>query len=86
VPISLGVTAQLGYDHGAVAAAVGSAVTGFINALPIGAPLPWSRLAQIAYDASPLVTNVTGVTLNGTSADLVIPGYGVIMAGSLGIA
>jgi uncharacterized phage protein gp47/JayE len=67
-------------------AAVTAALTSTINALPIGAPLPWSRLAQIAYDASPLVTNVTGVTLNGTSADLVIPGYGVIMAGSLGIA
>jgi uncharacterized phage protein gp47/JayE len=70
----------------AAIAAVTAALTAALNALPIGAPLPWSRLAQIAYDASPLITNVTGVTLNGSTADLVIPGYGVIKAGTLGIA
>jgi uncharacterized phage protein gp47/JayE len=70
----------------AAIAAVTAALTATLNALPIGAPLPWSRLAQIAYDASPLVTTVTGVTLNGATADLIIPGNGVIMAGTLGIA
>jgi len=67
-------------------AAVTAALTAALNALPIGAPLPWSRLAQIAYDASPLVANVTGVTLNGATADLIIPGYGVIKTGTLAIA
>ena len=32
--------------------------------------LPLSRLAQVAYDASPNIANVTGVTLNGGTADL----------------
>ena len=29
-----------------------AAVTAFVNALPVGATLPWSRLAQVAYGAS----------------------------------
>ena len=52
----------------------------FVDALPIGAPLPWSRIAQLAYDASPQVANVTAVLLNGATADLTPPPSGVIKA------
>jgi uncharacterized phage protein gp47/JayE len=66
--------------------AVTAALTTYINALPVGAPLAWSRLAQIAYDASPLVTNVTGVTLNGASSDMIVPGFAVIKSGAVTVA
>jgi uncharacterized phage protein gp47/JayE len=69
--------------HATVTAAVGAALSSFINALPVGAPLPWSRLAQVAYDASASVLNVTAVTLNGGSADLVPGQGGVVKAGTV---
>ncbi len=70
VPISLGVVALTGYDHGAVAAAVAASVNGFVNALPIGAGLPYTRLLQVAYDASPGVGNVTGLLVGNGVADI----------------
>jgi hypothetical protein len=36
----------------------------------LGRRWPYTRLAQVAYDASPGIINVTGVTLNGGTADL----------------
>jgi hypothetical protein len=65
-----------GYVHADVAALVKTALQAFINSLPRDAAaqtqtLPYSRLAQVAYDASPGVTNVTGVTLNAGTSDVV---------------
>ena len=51
-------------------AAIVSAVTSYIDALPVGQALRFSRLAGLAYDASPDVLNVVSVTLNGLTADL----------------
>ncbi len=50
--------------------AVVSAVTGYIDALSVGQAMRFSRLAGLAYDASPDVVNVVSVELNGGSADL----------------
>jgi hypothetical protein len=47
-------------------------MTQYINALGLGQGLAWSRLSQLAYDASPLMTNVTGVRLNQDIQDLQI--------------
>jgi len=47
-----------------------TAVTAFINALPMGAILPWSRIAQVAYDSSSSITNVSAVAVNGATADI----------------
>ncbi|WP_261496754.1 baseplate J/gp47 family protein [Burkholderia multivorans] len=69
--------------HLAVVGIVTAALQAYINALPIGASLPFSRLAQIAYDASPLVTNVTSVTLNGGTADLTPTPQQIIKSGTL---
>lgn len=64
------VTIAAGYDAAATRTLVSNAVKAYINSLSLGQPLRYSRLAQIAYDASPGVTNVTGVTLNGGTSDL----------------
>ncbi len=60
-----------GADHNAITAQVTEVVKNYINALGLGATLPFTRLAQIAYDASPAVTNVTAVRLNGATDDLI---------------
>jgi uncharacterized phage protein gp47/JayE len=65
---------------------VTAALDTYINALPIGATLPWSRLAQLAYDASTQVTNVTAVSLNGGTIDMTVPAYGVIKTGSVTVS
>jgi uncharacterized phage protein gp47/JayE len=81
--IAMAVTTAPGAAHVAVTAQVADAVVAYVNALPIGAALAWSRLAQLAYQASPAVTNVAGVTLNGVAADLVPGPAGVVKAAAV---
>lgn len=80
------ITTAAGYDHNAVVALVVAALRSYINALTLGQTLTYSRLAQVAYDASPGVTNVTAVTLNGGTADVTATSQQVIKAGTLTVA
>jgi uncharacterized phage protein gp47/JayE len=64
-------------------AAVNAALISYIDALSIGAPLPISRLIQVAYDADAAVTNVFNVTINGAGADLTVPPTGLVQAASV---
>lgn len=80
------ITTAAGYDHNAVVALVVAALRNYINALTLGQTLTYSRLAQVAYDASPGVTNVTAVTLNGGTADVTATSQQVIKAGTLTVA
>jgi hypothetical protein len=75
-PMVVKVKAQMkiqtaGADHTTTAAQVTEAIKNYINALGLGATLPFTRLAQIAYDASPAVKNVSAVQLNGATDDLI---------------
>lgn len=65
------------------AAAAQQAIVAHIAGLGIGEALRWSRLAQLAYGASPAITNVTAVLLNGGTADLVPGADGVVRPGSV---
>lgn len=78
--ISMTIAVVPGAVHATVAALVAGAVAYYVDQLPIGAPLPWSRLTQVAYEASPQVANVTNVLLNGGMTDLVPPASGVVKA------
>lgn len=69
--------------HGSVAASVAAAVAGYVDALPISVGLPYSRLAQLAYDASALVVNVGSVLLAGGVADVSPGSGGVLKAGTV---
>lgn len=75
-----------GYDPVATKALVVTALKNYINALGLGQTLTYSRLAQIAYDASPGVTNVTGVTLNGGVSDLVATSQQTIKWSTVAVA
>lgn len=81
--VSMAIITATGATHVAVAATVVQALTAAISASPIGAPLPWSRLTQIAYAADPAVINVGSVLLNLGTADLVVTPSGLIKAGNI---
>ena len=81
--VSMTITTGSNYTHSTVANQVVAALTSYINSLQLGQTLPYSRLAQIAYDTSPGVTNVTGVTLNSGTSDLAATSAQVIKAGTI---
>ena len=76
--ISLAVSSDGSIPQPVLASLVSSAITAYVDSLPIGAALPFSRITQVAFAASPSVTNVTSVSLNGGSADLSPGSIGVI--------
>ena len=79
--VTMAITTAAPAVHANVAAAVVQSLTAAINQSAIGAPLPFTRLAQIAYATDPSVTNVTAILLNGTTGDLVPTASGLIKAG-----
>jgi len=83
--ISLSIAVAGTAQKPSVAAAVGNAITLFVNSLPIGVPLPLTRIAQIAYAADPAVTNVSQLLINGAASDLVPPASGVVKAGLVAV-
>jgi uncharacterized phage protein gp47/JayE len=84
--VSMTISTAAGYDHNAVVALVGTAIRNYINALTLGKTLTYSRLAQLAYDASEGVSNVTAVLLNGATADVAATSQQVIKAGTVTVS
>ncbi len=80
--VTMSVSAE-GVPQVEAAAAAQQAIVAHIAGLGIGEALRWSRLAQLAYGASPAITNVTAVLLNGGTADLVPGADGVVRPGSV---
>ena len=83
--IALTLVIASGSNSANAIAAVSSAITTFVNTLPVGSSLSYTRIAQIAYDASLAVTNVIGLTMQGGAADLNAGPATVINIGSLAI-
>lgn len=84
--VSLAISTAPGANHASVVATVAAAIQAYINGMEMGETLAYSRLAQIAYAASPSVTNVTSILLNGGTADLDPPAGGVIRAGTVSVS
>ena len=68
--IVLTITVAQGYTKSVIQPLVETAIVTFVNALPVGAPLPFSVLSSLAYGVSPGVINVTGISLNNSTNDL----------------
>lgn len=81
--VAMTITTAAGYTHSDVVTLVSTAITSYINKLPLGQPLAYTRLAQLAYDASAGVTNVSAVTLNSVTSDLTATSLQVIKAGTV---
>lgn len=60
-----------------------TAISSYANSLPVGAPLPASRIVQIAYGTNPSIVNVTGVLLNGLPSDVLVQPSGVVKIGTV---
>lgn len=80
------ITTAAGYVHADVVALVVAALQNYINTLGLGVSLSYTKLSNVAYGASPGVTNVTGVTLNGGTADLAATSKQTIKAGTVSVA
>jgi uncharacterized phage protein gp47/JayE len=79
--ISLTITVSDG-NKAASQAAVANALQAYVTALSVGAPLPLSRVAAVAYGAAANVTNVASITING-GGDLVPSATGVVVPGAI---
>lgn len=62
---------------------VSSALTSFVNSLPVGAPLSYLKLAQVAFEASPDISDITSLLLNGATSDLTPSAYQVVRVASV---
>ena len=79
---------SLSYDQADPATAqslVSNAISSYVSTLPIGVSLPIARLIAIAYSASPAVTNVTNVSING-GGDLTVGQHGIIRPGTVTVS
>lgn len=81
VSLQIGVTSES--SRARARSDVAGAVSAWINTLPIGATLPATRIASVAYAASAAVTNVTGIQINGAFQDVAAGPTGVIKASSV---
>ena len=84
--VSIVVSTKAGYDHNTVVALVSAAVTSFIGSLGVGDGLPYLRLSQVIYDASPGVATITTQTLNNAAADIAGNPRNVIKLATLTVA
>lgn len=83
VSVGLSISVGQGVASPTISANVANALSAFINALPIGAPLPVTRVAQVAYAADPQIQNVTNVQINDSPFDLLPSPTSVIKASSV---
>jgi len=70
VAVTFTIVAKAGYVQSTLLAPAVAAVTAFINGLPMGAILPFTRIAQAAYDSVPGIANITNVLVNSATADI----------------
>lgn len=81
--VSMTITTASGYVHADVATLIQTAIQKYISSMAIGQTLYYTRLAQIAYDASPGVTDVTNILLNSATSDLTITNQQIATAGTI---
>lgn len=83
--ISMTITVSAGAAKAPIAGLVGNAIEAYIGSLAIGAPLPLTKLADIAYSASPSVINVSQLQINSGTSDITPPFSGVIKPGIIAV-
>ena len=85
VNVSLTIAVAAGTTKGQIVSLVASAISSYINGLTIGAGLPLTRIAQIAYSASSTVINVSQLFANGSASDITPTVSGVVKAGVIAV-
>ncbi|MFT9361591.1 baseplate J/gp47 family protein [Acetobacter okinawensis] len=69
-PVAMTVSVNSAGDLQTIQTTISTNIATYMNGLTIGESASYSRLIQIAYASSTAVTNVSGVTLAGGTADL----------------
>ncbi len=82
--ISMTATAAAGYTHAQITADITTAIQDFIGTIGLGSTLQLTQLYAIAYGVAG-VQEVTGMTINGVTADLSATAKQVITAGSVAV-
>lgn len=83
--VEMTLTVPAGVTKAPIAAAVGTAIQSYIDGLVVGESLYLTRLAQVAYAASPSVQNISALQINGVSADITAAAVNVIKAGTIAV-
>lgn len=83
--VSLTLTAGAGYIKANMQGPLAFAIAAYINSLPIGASLYFTRLAQVVYDAVPGVASITALLINGAAADITATPSTVIKSGVVSV-
>lgn len=86
VTVDATIAALPGFQKPAMLGPVVAAVTDYIDALPIGTSVSYSRIISVIYAAVAGLQNVTAVTLNGGTTDIAIGPSGVAKAGVVTIS
>lgn len=63
-----------------------TAIDAYIDTLPVGATLAFTRLAAVIYGVDPSIVNVTSLEINGGTADIVPTQSQVVKAGTVVIS
>lgn len=72
IAIAATIVADTTADHPAAVIAATATLTAYVNALPIGQAVYYSRIWQLIQDASSSIVEVTGLTVNGGTADVTV--------------
>lgn len=83
--VSATITTDTGYTHSALVLLATDAITNYINGLKIGETLHWSRIWQVAYDASPGIIDVSLLLINGGTSNITTTNKQVIITGTVAI-
>ncbi|HYA07475.1 MAG TPA: baseplate J/gp47 family protein [Xanthobacteraceae bacterium] len=84
--VSMLVTVAAGYVQQTVWGQVAAAINIYIADLGLGAGLSYLKLSQIAFEASPGVVDIVGLTLNGAMADIPANNQVTIKPGTIVVA
>jgi uncharacterized phage protein gp47/JayE len=83
--ISTILTLAAGASRTTIDGEVNTAVTAYVQGLPVSATLPFGKLQAVIFGADPAITNAA-TTLNGGTADVVPGTVGVVRLTSLSVA
>jgi uncharacterized phage protein gp47/JayE len=87
ITVSVGLTLGVlpGFTKSDMQGPLAAAITAYIEALPVGTGLSYTRLAQVIYDAIPGIATVTGFTINSAQADIAVTASQVVKLSAVSI-
>lgn len=86
ITVSTTLQTAAGYDRNTIIGIVNSALSTFLNNLIVGQGLSFYRLSQIIYDATPGITTISSLLLNGAVVDIAANPRSVLKLTSLTVA